>query len=421
MKSHDLMNFQEFILGSNIVKTESQKRKITLGAYLILIYVGVDLFFFIVNLFNPEGEPTSLFIGFLISLCCLLLLRLKLVNLAIFLHLLRCNAFAYYFSVIDEDPIQTGSFLYFIPSSLGALAVFGYQERWKGIGFTILSFILFITAIFKPDEFNPDQAHFYLIISFSIVLIIGLLIIIFFDRMVTGSERNLVEKNKELTKANQELDRFVYSASHDLRSPLSSIAGLIELSKRDHANRDQYLNLMKERTQVMDKFIHDIIDYSRNTRVTPAREKVNFYLLIRDVLELMKYGDGNKNLQVKLMVEEELIIFTDPSRLRVILNNLISNSIKYSDPDKNELMIKISASVLDSNFTFSVEDNGVGIAEDQKDKIFTMFYRASEKTSGSGLGLYIVKESLERLNGTIQLQSTVGEGSQFIITIPIQE
>jgi signal transduction histidine kinase len=414
------MNFQQLILGANIVETESQKRKITLGAYLILIYVGVDLFFFIVNLFNPTGEPASLFIGFLISLSCLFLLRLKRVNLAIFLHLLRCNAFAYYFSVIDIDPIQTGSFLYFIPSSLGALAVFGYQERLKGIGFTILSFVLFIFAIFNPDEFNPDQAHFYLIISFSIVLIIGLLIIIFFDRMVTVSERTLVAKNKELTKANQELDRFVYSASHDLRSPLSSIAGLIELSKRDLSNRDQYLALMSERIQVMDKFIHDIIDYSRNTRVTPACEKVNFYLITRDVLELMKYMDANRQLQVQLLVAEELVIFTDPSRLRVILNNLISNAIKYSDPDKNELMIKISASVIEHNFTFSVEDNGVGIAEDQKDKIFTMFYRASEKASGSGLGLYIVKESLERLNGSIQLQSTIGKGSKFIITIPIK-
>jgi signal transduction histidine kinase len=273
------MKIQRYIFGSNVIETESQKRKITLGAYLILIYIGVDLFFFCVNLFNPEGEPASLFIGFLISFFCLLLLRWKMINLAIFLHLVRCNAFAFYFSVIDEDPMHTGSYLYFIPSSLGALAVFGYRERVYGIGFTILSFALFIVAIFKPAEFNPGQAHFYLIVSFSIVMIIGLLIIIFFDRMVTKSERTLIEKNRELTKVNQELDRFVYSASHDLRAPLSSIDGLIELSKRDINNRDEYLGLMKGRILVMDKLIHDIIDYSRNTRVPPVNEKIKCYPL----------------------------------------------------------------------------------------------------------------------------------------------
>lgn len=413
------MKFQRFILGDNVVETESQKRKITLGAYLILIYIGVDLFFFCVNLFNPEGEPASLFIGFLISIFCLLLLRWRMVNLAIFLHLMRCNAFAFYFSVIDEDPIHTGSFLYFIPSSLGALAVFGYRERGYGIGFTVLSFALFIVAIFKPAEFNPSQAHFYLIVSFSIVMIIGLLIIIFFDRMVTNSERMLIEKNRELTKVNQELDRFVYSASHDLRAPLSSIEGLIELSKRDTNNRDEYLHLMKGRILVMDKLIHDIIDYSRNTRVPPIGEKVNFHQFILEIVELMKYTNGNKYPKIQLAMDESLTVFTDSSRLRVILNNLISNSIKYSDPDKDELIISIAASVSHGNFTFSVEDNGMGIAEDQKGKIFNMFYRASENAAGSGLGLYIVKESLERLNGSIQLQSQVGKGSIFIVTLPV--
>ncbi len=414
------MMFQRFILGSNVVETEIQKRKITLGAYLILIYIGVDLFFFVVNLFNPEGEPASLFAGFLIALFCLLLLRWKKVNIAIFLHLIRCNAFAFYFSSIDLDPMQTGTYLYFIPSSLGALAVFGYKERWMGIGFTIISFSLFVIAIFKPTEFNPAQAHFYLIVNFTIVLIIALLIIIFFDRMVTRSERTLVEKNNELIKANQELDRFVYSASHDLRSPLSSIAGLIELSKRDAAGGEEYLKLMKSRVMVMDKLIHDIIDYSRNSRIPAAREKVNMYDLIYELVELIKYTDVDINPRFNLEIDRELIVLCDTSRLRVILNNLLSNSIKYADRNKAELVISITASGTSNSFSFSVEDNGDGIAEDHQDKIFNMFYRASEKASGSGLGLYIVKETLEKMNGTISHQSALGKGSLFIVTIPLQ-
>jgi len=414
-----MINVQQLILGQDVVETESQRRKIILGAYLILIYIGVDLFFFIVNLFNPEGEPISLFAGFLTSVFCLLLLRWKKVNIAIFLHLIRCNGFAFYFSSIDVDPIATGSFLYFIPSSLGALAVFGYRERWMGIGFTVISFALFILAIFKPAEFKPDQAHFYLIVSFSIVLIIGLLIIIFFDRMVTSSERTLLEKNKELMKANQELDRFVYSASHDLRSPLSSISGLIELSKRDIPGTTEYLKLMKDRVEVMEKFIHDIIDYSRNSRVPATMESVDVFNLINEVIELTRYMEGSRQPIVNVLVEKEMKVISDESRLRVILNNLLSNSLKYSDPEKDEVAITIAASVTSGVFTFSVEDNGVGIPEDQGDKIFNMFYRASEKATGSGLGLYIVKESLEKLNGSVRYESAPGKGSIFIVTIPV--
>lgn len=414
------MKFQRFILGSNVVETESQKRKITLGAYLIVIYIGIDFFFFIVNLFNPEGEPASLFAGFLIALFCLLLLRWKKVNIAIFLHLIRCNAFAFYFSSIDSDPIQTGSYLYFIPSSLGALAVFGFKERWIGIGFTILSFALFVTAIFKPAEFNAAQAHFYLIVNFTIVLIIALLIIIFFDRMVTRSEKTLVEKNNELIKANQELDRFVYSASHDLRSPLSSIAGLIELSNRDTAGGEEYLKLMKSRVMVMDKLIHDIIDYSRNSRIPAAGGKLNLHDFIEELVELIKYTDVDVNTRFNVKIDRELLVLSDSSRLQVILNNLLSNSIKYADRNKAESVITITASATSNSFTFSVEDNGDGIAEDHQDKIFNMFYRASEKASGSGLGLYIVKETLEKMNGTISHQSTLGKGSLFTVTIPME-
>ena len=148
---------EQFILGDQLTTTESQKRKIVLGAYLILIYLGVDLFFSIVNLFNPDGEPISLLAGFIISCICLILLRNRQTNTAIFLHLIRCSSFAFYFSMIDEDPLQTGSYLYFIPSSLGALAVFGFKERWAGIGFTILNYGLFLVSVLRPSNFSPNQ------------------------------------------------------------------------------------------------------------------------------------------------------------------------------------------------------------------------------------------------------------------------
>jgi signal transduction histidine kinase len=413
------MGIQKFILQDRVLETESEKRKIILGAYLILMYMGVDLFFFLVNLFNHEGDPLSLFIGFAVSILCLFLLRWQFINTAVIIHLIRCNALAFYFSSIDTDPLQTGSYFYFIPSSLGALAIFGYRERWMGVGFSILSFLLFTVAIFKPQKFHPNDAHFYLIVSFLIVLIIGILILIFFDRMVTNSEKNILQKNRELTKANQELDRFVYSASHDLRAPLTSIAGLINLAQQDMADAATYLTLMDERLRVMDSYIKDIVEYSRNTRLEISLARINLKLLVEEVVNTLKYSVDASKIQLEIKIDDSLQIKTDEARLRVILNNLISNAFKYQDFNKTKPFLKVHAFVQNDRCVIRIEDNGIGIRPEHHIKIFDMFYRANDLVAGSGLGLYIAKETADKLHAKISFESAFGEGTAFTIFLPL--
>lgn len=407
----------KWILGKYIPPDESDRRKAVLGTYLIVIYIGIGLFFGIVNLFNPEGKPTSLFIGFAVSIACLLLLRNGFINTAIIVHLLRGNLMAYYFCVVDTDPLQTGSYLYFIPSSLGALAVFGYRERWKGIGFTILSFTLFIATIFNPLQFRPSEAHFYLIATFMIVLIIGILIVIFFDRMVMISEKNILAKNEELSKANQELDRFVYSASHDLRAPLTSMAGLIQLALQDRSSTSEYLGLMKDRVKVMDNYIKDIVEYSRNTRVDLKVEQILLCDLVKDIVASFQFSSRGK-VDVTVLVDPDLKISTDVVRLRVALNNLIGNAFKYQDFTKTNPCLKIDTHRENGFCYIHIEDNGIGIREEHHRNLFNMFYRANDVTEGSGLGLYIARENVSRLKGTISFTSSYGSGSRFTVLIP---
>ena len=126
------MGLQKFFVGNQLIETEIQKRKIVLGGYLTLLYFAADLFFFLVNLFNPDGEPIILLVGFFIAGLSLVLIRKGHINWALIIQLVRANAVAFYFSLIDENPYETAPFIYFIPSSLGALAIFGYQERWEG-------------------------------------------------------------------------------------------------------------------------------------------------------------------------------------------------------------------------------------------------------------------------------------------------
>lgn len=412
------MGIQKFVLRDRVLETESEKRKIILGAYLIVMYLGIDLFYFTTNLFNHEGKPGSLFIGFLICGFCLFLLRWQYVNTAIIIHLLRCNFFAYYFSVIDLDPLQTGSYLYFILSSLGALAVFGYREKFLGIGFTLLSFTLFLIAIFKPKEFVPNQAHFYLIVSFLIVLLIGLIIIIFFDRMVTASEKNILTKNRELIKTNQELDRFVYSASHDLRAPLTSMSGLINLAQLDPDGAQNYLRLMQERVGVMDNYIKEIVEYSRNARLEVNIKEVPIEKVIHEIVNTLKYSIDINKVEIEVHVNESFRIKTDESRLRIILNNLIANAFKYQDFSKPKPFLRIRVATHDNKNLIQIEDNGIGIKSEYQTKIFEMFFRATDISTGSGLGLYIAKEAVDKLEGQISFESEFGKGSIFTITLP---
>ena len=413
------MSIQQFILQDRVLETESEKRKIILGAYLIVMYIGIDFFFFIVNLFNSEGDPTSLFIGFLISIFCLLLLRWQKINLAIIIHLIRCNFFAFYFSYIDTDPLQTGSYLYFIPSSLGALAVFGYRERHYGVSFTIVSFVLFMVAIFEPTQFTPNDAHFYVIISFLIVLVLGLLILIFLDRLVNESEKNILAKNKELIKTNQELDRFVYSASHDLRAPLTSMAGLIHLAQHDMTEAPTYLLMMQERVVVMDNYIKEIVEYSRNARLGVLVTEVPLKALVHESVNTLKYSTDTKKVHIEINIDDNLKVKTDESRLRVILNNLIGNAFKYQDFTKAQPFLKIQTTKEKAQLQLRIEDNGIGIRQEHQARIFDMFYRANDSSAGSGLGLYIAKETAEKLESTITFESEYGKGSAFTVALPL--
>lgn len=385
-----------------------------------MMYMFIDFFFFGINLFNPQGEPTSLLIGFGVSVIAILLLRAGWTDTALYIHFIRSNALAFYFSFIDQDPLQTGTPLYFILSCFGALAVFGYRESWKGIGLTTISFILFLIAVLKPEEFAPDQAHFYFIVNFLITLVMGVLLIVFFDRLVTQSEARILIQNKELTKTNAELDSFVYKASHDLRSPLSSILGLAEIaSKMDDVNEiKSCISMIKDRVNVQDRFIQDIIDYARNSRQELTLEKVKLKAKVTQIIDSLIYNEGAKGIDFKVAIPDDFEISSDPIRLSVIFSNLIGNAIKYQDSSKAYRNVVIGLIPNPKTLEVYIEDNGIGIEEQYHSKIFSMFFRATERSKGSGLGLFIVKETIQKLGGSIWFASTLGKGTVFTFNLP---
>lgn len=243
-------------------------------------------------------------------------------------------------------------------------------------------------------------------------------------KLVKKRTEELEKTNKELKLRNDELDRFVYSASHDLSSPLKSILGLINVAKMENpeAQQLQYLIMMKKSVDKLESFIEEVIQYSRNARLPIKHECFQFKQFALDILLNYQYINDYNKITFEIEDTTGEPITTDGMRLRIILNNLISNAIKFHRTDLNEKpKVKITRLIESNNDVISVEDNGRGIESEYLDKVFEMFFRGTETMPGSGLGLYILKEIVNKLNGEIRVKSEVGKGTAFVIALPRAE
>lgn len=223
----------------------------------------------------------------------------------------------------------------------------------------------------------------------------------------------------ELSRTNFELDSFVYRASHDLRAPLRSILGLINVISIE-TNPDlkfNYVKLIEKSVNKLDKFIADLTDFSRNSRLEIKAETIDFEHILQEIIENLRYMEGAAETKISIEKKQTATLYSDNARLEIVLQNLVSNAIKYRNPDtESKLEITIENDVSHANIIFS--DNGKGIKSEYISKIFDMFYRASEDSYGSGLGLYITKQVAEKLGGSIDVQSELGVGTTFKLSIP---
>ncbi len=293
-------------------------------------------------------------------------------------------------------------------------------EKWKDIFARVLQ-----GEVVKGEDrllIRGKPYHFYSIASpvkvydkVTEVIVINLDI-----SRIKETEQKLKEKNEQLVKLNEELDRFVYSASHDLRAPLASLLGLIDLAKREEHNdtTDHYLELMTRSINTMDSFIADITNYSRNLRLQTSFEKIDFDKLFNESFEHVRFmmpGEAKKSISITGKHD----FYSDYSRLKMVFNNLISNSIRYKSPSRTPI-IKLKVKITPTEAHIALSDNGIGIEAQYLEKVFEMFFRANDKNTGSGLGLFIVKEIIEKLGGKIGIESTPNKGTTVHIDLPNQ-
>ena len=232
------------------------------------------------------------------------------------------------------------------------------------------------------------------------------------------AEDKLKVTNRQLRKANVELDNFVYKVSHDLRAPIASVLGLVNLAKKENKfdTLKQYFDMVGRSAVQQDSFIKDILDLSRNSRLLIDKKRINWQELINDTFDHLKYSVKDKAIDRKININGKASFYSDQRRIKVIFNNLISNAIRYSNG--KDPVIEIDVKINKTNANIAISDNGVGIEKKHQKKVFEMFYRATDANAGSGLGLYIVKESIDKLNGNIDMMSDVGIGTKFLISLP---
>jgi len=242
------------------------------------------------------------------------------------------------------------------------------------------------------------------------------------ERIRKEQDEMLRNQNEELVKINKELDSFVYSVSHNLRSPLASVLGLVNVAMLDELKDkdmvDGYFQMIRKSISKLDGTLREILNYSRNARSDVVISEINLDQLVRQSFAEMKYLQGHHDISKRIEIENAIPFYSDGYRLSIILANLIANSIQYCDEGKDNSFIQVSATITPAHAIVHILDNGVGINRDYLPEIFNMFYRASEKSDGAGLGLYIVKETLERLHGRVAVTSRLGEGTDITLTIP---
>jgi signal transduction histidine kinase len=342
------------------------------------------------------------------------------------------NIFFFFYSLIT--PLEIGIYVFYFPWVAAAALIFSSEERVWRLLFISLS-VVFLLIIFISDiqlysnlQFEYEEIARPFVVNVVMSLLVTAIFIYFMIQLNEASEERLRkltseirQKNSELQISNEQLDRFVYSASHDIKLPVIAIKGLTNIGMMDSKDQQSlaYFSKINSQTDKLSRFLLEMIDYTRNNKTNVRLEQVKIGDLVDEVIENLSHLENAPRIEFKKFIRIEENLMIDRVRIMIILNNLISNAIKYHNYDIANPWVKIMISKLDGKIQVLIADNGLGINDEYKDKVFEMFFRGSDSAIGSGLGLFIVKETVEKMNGKIMLSTTEGEGACFRIDLPL--
>jgi signal transduction histidine kinase len=333
---------------------------------------------------------------------------------------------------ILPDPLIAVSIL-FIPLFVFALklALRGdIQARFFVLAYSIqfLGFFIFILSYTDIIEKGP-----FLFYSINIASAIEIIV---FSLALAGKVKQLIKekeeikdlankmleekvqsRTRELQERNQQLDVFVYKASHDIKGPLRSMIGLTNLALTDvkDAKAKEYFEYMLTTSSRLDSMVGELLRMGKVKDLEVKYSEVNPYKMIQEIISTLKHIPGFEKIKIEINIPEHYIFKTDETLIYSVFQNIIENAIKYMDVLKEESFLIIKLKEQDNRIRLDFEDNGLGIPVETKEKIFDMFYKVNNTSSGTGLGLYLTKLTIEKLGGRIELFSEEKKGTTFVI------
>lgn len=235
------------------------------------------------------------------------------------------------------------------------------------------------------------------------------------------SNQLLKQRNEQLEKAYNELDQLIYSASHDLRGPLTSILGLSQLIRTEKLtpNQEGYLKLIDNSVTKLETILNGLAEFSKVHGLYEDFKLVKSEEFLDAVVEKLYLVEPDlKEINLERNIIQEGEFYTDAARLEVVLFNILRNAVHFRHADHKAAKVIVSMDIKPDKAVIAVEDNGIGIEPDHIDNIFRLFYRGDSRSRGAGIGLYAAKESVQAMGGSLKVESESGVGSKFQITLP---
>lgn len=236
-----------------------------------------------------------------------------------------------------------------------------------------------------------------------------------------GVQTDITDRKKtehELMESNQELDTFFYKASHDLKGPLASILGIVNLARLENKEKviEKYFSMIDTSVRRLDRTLMDLIELARTRKGVSKLSKIYVRALVDEILQSLSHTENYPRIKFEIEVDGSIGIMADKVLVLSVFQNLIHNAINYGNKENPSIKIRVDGT--DSGIKLEVTDNGKGIADHVKHRVFEMFYRGHPDSSGSGLGLFIVKNAIEKLKGKVWFDSEDGKGASFYAEIP---
>src|SRR5688572_20701779 len=375
-----------------------------------IISSGIVLIF----LLDDRSMPRTI-LSIVAQLCCFLqiifilrgtyeLIYDKAFSRKRFSLILLGSFFVALFSIIAFS--QSGVFFHYLISSgsraiitgigflVAGIVVWTNKKFSKGFGQQLLTSSLIIFSIYQLYYFTikllnvlgtrVDVLDLFGAVDLLLISLMGMSMVMWF----------LEDERQKLNEENKELDSFLSSTSHDLRTPIASILGLTYLGRIElqEEKARTFMDMIETRIKKLDLIISDILNLSRSKKIDVRLEELDLKEMIDNTVMDIKFNKGASSISLDYKHDSSHKFRSDYNQMKIILNNLMGNAVKYHNIHQENPYIRVTFFRKKDAVEIAIEDNGQGIPDDSLPRIFDMFYRASPTTEGTGLGLYIVKE-----------------------------